>query len=121
MPTYEYVCRDCGTGLEVVQSFHDDALTDCPTCDGALRKKFSAAGIIFKGSGWHSKDYARTNGNGSSSDDPEPSSKSDTSGDSDGSSSDKTSGDDTTTRATSSTTDKGSSSTPAGAGSDGPA
>jgi putative FmdB family regulatory protein len=58
MPTYEYACRDCGEHLEVVQSFKDDALTDCPACQGSLRKVFSAAGIVFKGSGWHIKDYA---------------------------------------------------------------
>ena len=57
MPTYEYACRDCGEHLEVVQSFKDDALTVCPNCEGELRKVFSAAGIIFKGSGWHIKDY----------------------------------------------------------------
>jgi putative FmdB family regulatory protein len=58
MPTYEYACKDCGEHLEVVQSFKDDALTECPNCSGNLRKVFSAAGIIFKGSGWHVKDYA---------------------------------------------------------------
>jgi putative FmdB family regulatory protein len=58
MPTYEYACRSCGEHLEVVQSFRDDALTTCPSCEGPLRKVFSAAGIIFKGSGWHVKDYA---------------------------------------------------------------
>jgi putative FmdB family regulatory protein len=58
MPTYEYACRSCGEHLEVVQSFRDDALTTCPSCEGSLRKVFSAAGIIFKGSGWHVKDYA---------------------------------------------------------------
>ena len=58
MPTYEYACRDCGQHLEVVQSFRDDALTECPNCQGSLRKVFSAAGIVFKGSGWHIKDYA---------------------------------------------------------------
>jgi putative FmdB family regulatory protein len=60
MPTYEYACKDCGEHLEVVQSFKDDPLTECPNCEGELRKVFSAAGIIFKGSGWHVKDYART-------------------------------------------------------------
>jgi putative FmdB family regulatory protein len=58
MPTYEYACRACGEHLEVVQSFRDDALSECPACHGQLRKVFSAAGIIFKGSGWHVKDYA---------------------------------------------------------------
>jgi putative FmdB family regulatory protein len=58
MPTYEYACKGCGEHLEVVQSFRDDPLTDCPNCHGELRKVFSAAGLIFKGSGWHVKDYA---------------------------------------------------------------
>lgn len=58
MPTYEYACRACGEHLEVVQSFRDDPLSECPACQGQLRKVFSAAGIIFKGSGWHVKDYA---------------------------------------------------------------
>jgi putative FmdB family regulatory protein len=58
MPTYEYACKDCGNHFDIVQSFSDDALTVCPSCDGNLRKVFSAAGIIFKGSGWHVKDYA---------------------------------------------------------------
>jgi putative FmdB family regulatory protein len=58
MPTYEYACRQCGEHLEVVQSFKDDPLTECPGCQGQLRKVYSAAGLIFKGSGWHVKDYA---------------------------------------------------------------
>jgi putative FmdB family regulatory protein len=68
VPTYEYACRECGQHLEVVQSFKDDALTECPSCDGQLRKVFSAAGLIFKGSGWHVKDYASSSkGSGTSS------------------------------------------------------
>ena len=72
MPTYEYACRTCGEHLEVVQSFRDDPLTECPACQGQLRKVFSAAGIIFKGSGWHVKDYASSSsgsGGGNSSGD----------------------------------------------------
>ena len=60
MPTYEYACRACGEHLEVVQSFSDDPLTVCEGCGGELRKVFSAAGLIFKGSGWHVKDYSST-------------------------------------------------------------
>lgn len=71
MPTYEYVCRDCGDHLEVVQSFKDDALTTCPACEGTLRKVFSAAGIIFKGSGWHVKDYGSGRSSGASGNGPE--------------------------------------------------
>ena len=56
MPTYEYACKDCGEHLEVVQSFKDAALTECGRCGGSLRKVFSAAGIIFKGSGYYVND-----------------------------------------------------------------
>lgn len=67
MPTYEYLCRGCGERLEVVQSFSDAALTTCPSCQGELRKLFSAAGLIFKGSGWHVKDYAASGSGGTGS------------------------------------------------------
>ncbi|HEX6380519.1 MAG TPA: zinc ribbon domain-containing protein, partial [Acidimicrobiia bacterium] len=30
MPTYEYRCTKCGDHLEVVQSFKDAPLTECP-------------------------------------------------------------------------------------------
>lgn len=56
MPTYEYACRDCGEHVEVVQSFRDDPLTICGLCSGRLRKVFSAAGIVFKGSGYYVTD-----------------------------------------------------------------
>ncbi|MEU4548263.1 FmdB family zinc ribbon protein [Nonomuraea dietziae] len=56
MPTYQYVCNDCGQPLEVVQKFSDDALTICPNCEGQLRKVFSAVGIVFKGSGFYRTD-----------------------------------------------------------------
>ncbi|MEV0380541.1 FmdB family zinc ribbon protein [Nonomuraea sp. NPDC050643] len=56
MPTYQYACNDCAEQLEVVQKFTDDALTVCPTCEGNLRKVFSAVGIVFKGSGFYKTD-----------------------------------------------------------------
>ncbi len=56
MPTYEYACRSCGDHLEVVQSFKDDPLTVCPSCQGELRKVFSPIGIAFKGSGFYKTD-----------------------------------------------------------------
>jgi putative FmdB family regulatory protein len=52
VPTYEYACTACGHELEAVQSFTDAALTECPQCGGALRKVFSAVGVVFKGSGF---------------------------------------------------------------------
>ncbi|MCO5972909.1 FmdB family zinc ribbon protein [Actinoallomurus soli] len=56
MPTYQYACTECGEPLEVVQKFSDDPLTECPACGGRLRKVFSAAAIVFKGSGFYRTD-----------------------------------------------------------------
>ena len=56
MPTYQYACTACGHQLEAVQSFSDDPLTQCPACQGRLRKLFSAVGIVFKGSGFYRND-----------------------------------------------------------------
>ena len=56
MPTYEYRCTNCDEHLEVVQSFSDDPLTECPKCGGPLRKVFSPVGIILKGSGFYKTD-----------------------------------------------------------------
>ncbi|CAL9565770.1 hypothetical protein SUDANB1_04724 [Streptomyces sp. enrichment culture] len=56
MPTYQYQCTECGEGLEAVQKFTDDALTECPDCKGRLKKVFSAVGIVFKGSGFYRND-----------------------------------------------------------------
>jgi putative FmdB family regulatory protein len=64
MPTYEYRCRDCGEELEVVQSFQDAALTECPACGGSLRKLFGNVGITFKGSGFYKTDSRAASGAG---------------------------------------------------------
>ncbi|MFG3183796.1 FmdB family zinc ribbon protein [Streptomyces nigra] len=71
MPTYQYQCTECGEGLEAVQKFTDDALTECPNCQGRLKKVFSAVGIVFKGSGFY-----RNDSRGSSSSSSPASSKS---------------------------------------------
>jgi putative FmdB family regulatory protein len=59
MPTYEYVCRSCGTHVEVFQHFSDPPLTECGVCGGQLRKVFHPAGILFKGSGFYATDSRR--------------------------------------------------------------
>ncbi|GGQ41723.1 hypothetical protein GCM10010166_06690 [Couchioplanes caeruleus subsp. azureus] len=64
MPTYQYACTECGEQLERVQSFSDPALTECPACNGKLRKVFNSVGIVFKGSGFYRNDSR--SGNGSS-------------------------------------------------------
>ena len=61
MPTYEYHCDRCDSNFDVVQSFHDDALTECVTCSSPVRKVFGNVGIVFKGSGFYKTD-SRSNG-----------------------------------------------------------
>jgi len=56
VPTYQYACTECGHAFEQVQSFTDDALTECPECRGRLRKVFNAVGVVFKGSGFYRTD-----------------------------------------------------------------
>ena len=61
MPTYQYACTACGHQLEAVQSFADEPLTECPACEGRLRKLFSSVGIVFKGSGFYRTDSRASN------------------------------------------------------------
>ncbi|MFJ9323600.1 FmdB family zinc ribbon protein [Streptomyces globisporus] len=109
MPTYQYQCTECGEGLEAVQKFTDDALTVCPSCDGRLKKVFSAVGIVFKGSGFYRND---SRGSSSSSTPASTASKSSDSG-----SSSPSTGSDTKSSASSSASS--SSSAPASASSSG--
>src|SRR5689334_21428424 len=52
MPTYEYLCDNCGYNFETKQSFKDEALTLCPSCgQDMLHRVAQAAGVVFKGSG----------------------------------------------------------------------
>ncbi|MCK8434208.1 FmdB family transcriptional regulator [Streptomyces sp. D2-8] len=105
MPTYQYQCTACGEGLEAVQKFTDDALTECPNCQGRLKKVFSAVGIVFKGSGFYRND---SRGSSSSS---SPAPKSSSSASSGSSSSD--SGSSSSASSSSSSTSSSSSSTTA--------
>ena len=38
MPTYAYACTTCDHRFEAQQAFSDAALTECPQCEGRLRK-----------------------------------------------------------------------------------
>ncbi|WP_082937645.1 FmdB family zinc ribbon protein [Rhodococcus sp. 852002-51564_SCH6189132-a] len=85
MPTYSYACTACDNKFDIVQSFSDDSLTECPQCEGKLRKLFNSVGIVFKGSGFYRTDSrsgstasesAATNSSSSSSSDTSSSSSS---------------------------------------------
>ncbi len=66
MPTYEYLCGQCGHEFEVFQSMKDKALAVCPKTicpkkpwrQGPVKRVISAgAGLLFKGSGFYITDY----------------------------------------------------------------
>lgn len=63
MPTYAYRCTVCEHRFDAVQSFSDAALTECPECQGALRKEYGSIGVTFNGSGFYRTDSRGTGGN----------------------------------------------------------
>ena len=67
MPLYEYECENCGHRFEVIQKFSDPPLSECPKCQGAVRKLPSSPAIQFKGSGFYITDYAKKNSTGAGS------------------------------------------------------
>jgi putative FmdB family regulatory protein len=59
MPTYEYVCDNCGHEFEQFQSITARPLRKCPACGKNKLKRLigAGAGVIFKGSGFYATDY----------------------------------------------------------------
>jgi putative FmdB family regulatory protein len=116
MPTYEYRCKSCGEHLEVVQSFTDEPLTECPSCGGDLRKVFGSIGIAFKGSGFYKTDSraAASASSSSSSSGSSDSSGNGSSADSGTSSSSTSSESSSTSSDSSSSSDSGKSSSSGG-------
>lgn len=67
MPTYSYLCSDCGHTYDAFQSMKDDPDTVCPSCQGRVDRLIGkGGGIVFKGSGFYVTDYKKS-GSGSSS------------------------------------------------------
>ncbi len=64
MPTYDYLCGDCGHRFDEFQGIKEEPLKKCPKCGKpSLRRQFgTGAGLIFKGSGFYITDYKK-NGN----------------------------------------------------------
>ena len=62
MPTYQYACTnpEGKHEFEVVQSFTDAALTECPECGAPVRKVYGSVGVVFKGSGFYRTDSRKT-------------------------------------------------------------
>jgi putative FmdB family regulatory protein len=75
MPTYQYACTNtsCGNRFELVQSFVDPSVTECPVCGQPVRKVYGSVGVVFKGSGFYRTDSRaeKTAANGHKSGDRE--------------------------------------------------
>ena len=61
MPTYDYVCEECGDRFEYFQTMSSPVLTQKPGCEkeNCLVKRMvsGGSGLIFKGSGFYLTDY----------------------------------------------------------------
>lgn len=61
MPTYDYICNECGERFEHFQPMSSAPLTTHPHCkdeDCSVKRLISGgSGLIFKGSGFYLTDY----------------------------------------------------------------
>lgn len=62
MPTYEYRCDACGATYELFQKMSDPPLETCEACGAPVRKVLYPVAIHFKGSGFYTTDYGRSDG-----------------------------------------------------------
>ena len=77
MPLYEYGCPTCGQVADVRHGFDEKPELKCERCGTALVRRFSAAPIVFKGSGFYVND---SRASASKSDKSESSEKAEKSG-----------------------------------------
>lgn len=61
MPTYEYICNECGERFENFQTMSSRPLAKRPNCEekncNVTRVISGGSGLIFKGSGFYLTDY----------------------------------------------------------------
>ncbi len=68
MPTYDYLCRECGDRFEHFQSMSSSPLETRPDCKvkncNVERIISGGTGLIFKGSGFYLTDYKNKKSDG---------------------------------------------------------
>ena len=61
MPTYDYICKECGDKFEHFQSMSSSPIQNRPDCEvkkcNVERIISGGTGLIFKGSGFYLTDY----------------------------------------------------------------
>ena len=64
MPTYDYICKQCGDRFEYFQSMSSSPLKNRDGCEDesckVVRVISGGTGLIFKGSGFYLTDYKKT-------------------------------------------------------------
>jgi putative FmdB family regulatory protein len=62
MPTYDYLCADCGYRFEMFQKMTDELVKICPQCQHTSVRRLIGGGngLLFKGSGFYITDYKRS-------------------------------------------------------------
>jgi putative FmdB family regulatory protein len=72
MPLYDYKCTQCGRVTEVRHGFNESHADPCPACGGPMQRVFSAAPIVFKGSGYYITDSRKSGASEAANPAPEP-------------------------------------------------
>jgi putative FmdB family regulatory protein len=62
VPTYQYACTnpEGKHEFEMVQSFTDAPVSECPQCGAPVRKVYGSVGVVFKGSGFYRTDSRKS-------------------------------------------------------------
>jgi len=63
MPTYCYLCKNCGYQFEIMQGITASAKRKCPGCKKMKLQRLIGSGsaLLFKGSGFYCTDYKSDN------------------------------------------------------------
>lgn len=59
MPLIEYLCKECGERLEVLQKISDEDIEICKKCGGKLKRLISLSSFHLKGGGWSKDGYRK--------------------------------------------------------------
>lgn len=62
MPTYEFICRNCGQTVSVFASMEGLKTPECLGCDQLMVRNYNFASARFKGSGFYSTDKKESDG-----------------------------------------------------------
>ena len=60
MPTYTFRCRKCGDCIQVTHPFNAPHPHYCQGCDGELERIFDTPNVIYRSSGFYTKDKRLT-------------------------------------------------------------